>query len=120
AVPDILARIVEHKRVELAEARHRLPELEHAAAQRITDKRDFASALKQPGPSIIAEIKKASPSKGLLVRSFDPSAIAREYEWGGAVALSVLTDVQFFQGGLPDLEVARSTVRIPVLRKDFT
>lgn len=120
AVPDILARIVDHKRVELADIRHRLPELERTAVDRSCDRRNFAAALRRPGPSIIAEVKKASPSKGVLVESFDPAAIATAYQSGGAAALSVLTDVRFFQGGLADLEAARSAVAIPALRKDFT
>jgi indole-3-glycerol phosphate synthase len=71
-------------------------------------------------PAIIAEIKKASPSKGVLVEEFDARRIARAYNRGGAAAVSVLTDTKFFQGSLADLEAARQEVKTPVLRKDFT
>jgi indole-3-glycerol phosphate synthase len=120
AVPDILARIVEHKRSELVLDRARRGELERRAAER-TDYRDFRGGLEARTPAIIGEIKKASPSKGTLSRGdFDPAAIAREYFRGGAAALSVLTDREFFQGSLADLEDARAAVSLPVLRKDFT
>ncbi len=119
AVPDILARIVEHKRSELAQDRARRGDLERRADAR-KDHRDFRAALTSNSPAIIAEIKKASPSKGVLANQFDPVAIARMYASGGAAALSVLTDRQFFQGKLDDMEAARSAVTLPVLRKDFT
>lgn len=119
AVPDILARIVDHKRAALdALAAHR-PELERRARER-TPARDFKAALTANPPAIIAEIKKASPSKGVFTRDFHPEAIAATYAAGGAAALSVLTDEAFFQGGLADLQAARAAVTIPVLRKDFT
>jgi len=119
AVPDILARIVEHKRAELVRDSPRRGELERRAADR-ADYRDFRGALTARPPSIIGEIKKASPSKGVLADQFNPASIARMYLSGGAAALSVLTDRQFFQGGLADLEAARAAVSLPVLRKDFT
>src|SRR5579863_10026335 len=119
AVPDILARIVEHKRAELPASLPHRAELEKRAAQR-TDFRDFRRALTNHAPAIIGEIKKASPSKGTLAEAFDPAAIARTYAQGGAAALSVLTDREFFHGGLEDLAAARAAVPLPALRKDFT
>jgi len=118
-VPDILARIVDHKRSELRNTSQRRAGLERAAANR-TDVRNFQESLIKSEPAIIAEIKKASPSRGLLSDVFDPAAIARLYSSGGAAALSVLTDSEFFQGSLEDLQSARSVVELPVLRKDFT
>lgn len=119
-VPDILARIVDQKRQDLAQSPRDIHELERAAVEAAPDRRGFRSALESHTPAIIAEIKKASPSKGLLSDSFDPPGIARAYERGGAAALSVLTDSQFFQGSFADLQAARATTGIPVLRKDFT
>ncbi len=98
----------------------RLDEWEKAAEARISERRDFRGALLARQPAVIAEIKKASPSKGVLAADFDPPRIARAYEDGGAAALSVLTDHQFFQGKLADLQAARAAVDVPVLRKDFT
>lgn len=119
AVPDILARIVEHKKAELAQSGRTMDDLERLAASR-PPSRDFAHALRANGPALIAEIKKASPSKGVLAENFDPPSIAGEYEAGGAAAISVLTDAHFFQGSIDDLQAARKAVSIPVLRKDFT
>ena len=119
-VPDILAKIVSQKRSDLAEARTRVAALEQLAEQRISERRDFRGALTTSQPAVISEIKKASPSKGLLAPDFNPAETARVYERGGAAALSVLTDETFFQGSLADLETARSAVSIPALRKDFT
>jgi indole-3-glycerol phosphate synthase len=115
AIPDILAEIVESKRRSLP---LRTPSLDRAAADSIATRRDFAAAL--AAPAIIAEIKKASPSKGILAPHFDPAATARAYQHGGAAALSVLTDQTYFQGSLDDLEAARAAANLPILRKDFT
>jgi indole-3-glycerol phosphate synthase len=119
-VPDILARIVDHKRAERSRACVPIHALEQQAEALRKDRRDFHAALLHPPAAIIGEIKKASPSKGLLSADFRPAESARRYERGGAAALSVLTDARFFQGNLGDLQCARTAVRIPVLRKDFT
>jgi indole-3-glycerol phosphate synthase len=119
-VPDILARIVARKREELASLAPELEDWERMAELRLAGRRDFRAALIAHAPAIVAEAKKASPSKGLLCRDYDPARIAAAYERGGAAALSVLTDQGFFQGSLADLERARAAVSLPVLRKDFT
>jgi indole-3-glycerol phosphate synthase len=120
AIPDILARIVAKKRENLASAKPPVAQWERQAEQARARRRNFRAALLSRTPAIIAEVKKASPSKGLLAVDFDPVRTASQYERGGAVALSVLTDVEFFQGSLGDLEAARAAVSLPVLRKDFT
>jgi indole-3-glycerol phosphate synthase len=117
-IPDILGRIVVRKQEELAASKVSRAELEARAKTQV--RRDFAGALRSGKPAIIAEIKKASPSKGVLSPDFDPPKTARQYEAGGASALSVLTDRDFFQGSLADLEAARAAVKRPVIRKDFT
>jgi indole-3-glycerol phosphate synthase len=119
-VPDILARIAVRKREELAQRAHRLDEWERLAESRRAGRRDFRAALRARAPAVIAEVKKASPSKGVLCADFDPAAIAAEYRRGGASAISVLTDESFFQGSLDHLEAVRAAVDVPVLRKDFT
>jgi indole-3-glycerol phosphate synthase len=119
-VPDILARIVARKRADLARQVLPLEAWERAAELRLRSRRDFRAALAAGPPAIIAEIKKASPSKGVFSHDFAPARIARAYQSGGAAALSVLTDGPFFQGSLADLEAARAAVSLPVLRKDFT
>jgi indole-3-glycerol phosphate synthase len=119
AVPDVLARIAAFKEAALPEARRRRESLARQADRR-TDFRDFRAALEARSPAIIAEIKKASPSQGVFTHRFDPAALARQYTAGSAAALSVLTDAEFFQGSLEDLQAARSAAPVPVLRKDFT
>ncbi len=120
SVPDILAKIADHKRSELTQCIGQLDDYAQRAQHRSDHRRDFAAALIAEVPAILSEVKKASPSKGLLSHDFDPARIARSYEEGGAAALSVLTDERFFQGSLTDLAAARAAVRLPVLRKDFT
>jgi indole-3-glycerol phosphate synthase len=118
--PSILAEIVQHKQAELAELRPHASRLEQQARERTSPARSFKSALAKDGPSIISELKKASPSKGLLAANYNPVSIARSYEQGGASALSVLTDRRYFQGSLQDLVDARAACALPALRKDFT
>ena len=119
-IPDILARIVEQKQAESVLRRGLAAQFERMAEAALSARRDFRAALSANPPAIIAECKKASPSKGLLAPNYDPAAMARQYEDGGAAALSVLTDEKFFQGSLVDLQTARASVSLPVLRKDFT
>jgi indole-3-glycerol phosphate synthase len=116
-IPDILAQIVERKKLELC---CRDEGVQRLAETSIANRRDFLKAITNHQPAIIAEIKQASPSKGLLAQQFNPVAIARAYEQGGAAALSVLTDEKHFRGSLADLESARAAVSLPALRKDFT
>jgi indole-3-glycerol phosphate synthase len=123
--PDILRRILARKAQEIAERSARLPltqlrqKLSAAPATR-----GFVSALRgqlaRGEPAVVAEIKKASPSKGVLRADFRPAEIARSYERHGATCLSVLTDVDFFQGTDAYLQQARAACALPVLRKDFT
>lgn len=121
---DILKEIGESKRVEISAAKQILPEPEiRRRAESAQPARGFEAAIRakiEAGqPALIAEVKKASPSKGLIRESFDPAEIARSYQRGGAACLSVLTDAPFFQGGRNDLVAARAAVDLPVLRKDF-
>ena len=122
--PDILKRIVARKREEIDESISRTPIERMVELSKFADKtRGFYNALatktnnRQSG--VIAEIKKASPSKGVLCENFDPVEIAKSYENGGASCLSVLTDRDFFQGDPQNLIKARAAVSIPVIRKDF-
>jgi len=121
---DILQRIVAVKQEEVQQARRvrSLADL-HSDVAQAPPVRGFAAALQARvaagRPAVIAEVKKASPSKGVLREHFVPADIARSYEAGGAVCLSVLTDVQFFQGSTAYLQQARAACSVPVLRKDF-
>lgn len=120
-MPTILDRIVETKRHEIEAGRARLPEAE--LERRLADAaptRGFAAPLRGPGEvRVIAEVKKASPSAGVIRADFDPVEIARTYERHGAACISVLTDAPYFQGGLDHLTAVRAAVRCPLLRKDF-
>jgi len=118
----ILEEIVWHKETEVAALREKMPlaELQRLALT-APPPRDFVAALKQgkTQPALIAEVKKASPSKGVLRENFDPVEIALSYQRGGASCLSVLTDEKFFQGSFDNLAAIRAVVTLPLLCKDF-
>ncbi len=124
SAPTILKNILARKVEEVAERRETTPlaVLEERVAGQ-APRRDFTAAMHSKissgKPAVIAEIKKASPSKGLIRADFDPVKIARSYEKGGATCLSVLTDVDFFQGSDDFLKQAKSATHLPILRKDF-
>jgi indole-3-glycerol phosphate synthase len=121
----LLDSIIVHKRKELAAWKTAVPQARLGeAAARQAPPLDFAAALRQPGVSLIAEVKRASPSRGLLRPQLDPGQLAMTYAQGGAAAISVLTDERFFQGSLSDLAAVKAALRqagreVPVLRKDF-
>lgn len=122
--PDILQKILQRKAEEIAERCGKISQRE--LSQRVAEAgevRGFAGALQKKldagDAAVIAEIKKASPSRGVLREQFEPAAIAASYEQGGAACLSVLTDVDYFQGADEYLQQARAACRLPVLRKDF-
>jgi len=119
----ILDQIVEEKKREIARLSPAEITVDHLKKElERTEKRDFVAALRNPEArrvALIAEVKKASPSAGVICRDFDPVHIAREYEAAGANCLSVLTDEKFFQGSLEYLRQIRQAVKLPLLRKDF-
>ena len=119
---DILTSIVAHKRTEVAE-RLAAKSIQAMQAEAQPASRGFIQAIREPAeqgrPAVIAEVKKASPSKGVIRPDFHPADIARSYEAAGAACLSVLTDERFFQGAASHLQAARSATSLPILRKDF-
>ena len=118
---NILNRIVEARRESIAHRKRVLPEaaLKIAVEKKIPPPRGFSAALTRDGINIIAELKKCSPSKGLLREEYAPAVLASEFESAGAAALSVLTEEDFFHGSLADLKEASRVTKIPILRKDF-
>jgi indole-3-glycerol phosphate synthase len=123
-VAEILERILAAKREEVVASRKRTPiEALIARAAAMTPTRDFVGAIRAKhasgNPAVIAEIKRASPSRGVFRADFDAARFARSYQANGAACLSVLTDAPFFNGSAADLEAARAACALPVLRKDF-
>ena len=117
---NILDRIVEVRRESIAHRKRVLPDVAlKIAAQKVEPPRDFAGALSRNGFNIIAELKKASPSRGVIRAQYDPASLAPGLEAAGAAALSILTEEDFFSGSLADLKAARKVAQIAILRKDF-
>lgn len=116
----ILDRIVEARLVAIEHGKRRMPlAVMKMAVKKAAPVRDFAAALSRPGINIIAELKKASPSRGVLRTAFDAVALAEQLESAGAAALSILTEEEFFQGSLEFLRKAHAKTKVPLLRKDF-
>jgi indole-3-glycerol phosphate synthase len=118
---NILAHIVERRREAIAHRKRVLPEvaLRLAVEKKAPPVRDFAGALLRDGLNVIAELKKTSPSRGILRADYDPAELAPGLEAAGAAALSVLTEEEFFNGSLADLKAVSKATKIPILRKDF-
>jgi indole-3-glycerol phosphate synthase len=116
----VLDRIIEARRAAIAHRKKSVPETAlRFGVKHAKPARDFAAALTRDSLNVIAELKKASPSRGLIRADFDPVTLAKSFEAAGAVALSVLTEEEFFQGDLKHMRDARAAVGLPVLRKDF-
>jgi indole-3-glycerol phosphate synthase len=116
----VLDRILESRRAEVQHRKHVLPETAlKYGAKAASPQRDFSGALARDGLNVIAELKPASPSRGVIREPFDPIGLAAMLETAGAAALSVLTEPEFFNGSLKNMRDARKTVALPVLRKDF-
>jgi indole-3-glycerol phosphate synthase len=120
-IPDVLLKIVATKKIEIAKLYQEigLEEMKNRALSNKSIPASFKEALSQPGLSVIAEVKKASPSAGVIDPIFDYKTIAKAYESGEAAAISVLTDEEYFKGHLNYLIEIKSIVKIPILRKDF-
>lgn len=122
-LPSILSKIIETKHEEISAGRQQFSAADfRSRINDLAECRGFAPAIKstlEAGPAVIAEVKKASPSAGVIRENFDPPAIARSYQDGGAACLSVLTDEQYFQGHADFLKAAAAACSLPVLRKDF-
>lgn len=121
---DILNKIIATKQLEVAAAKQQKPlDVVQAEAKNVGEPRDFVGAIRakiaDKKAAVIAEIKKASPSKGVIRADFQPAEIAKSYDRGGAACLSVLTDIEYFQGSPEYLKQARAACSLPVLRKDF-
>ncbi len=116
----ILDRIVEARRGSISHRKRVVPDVAlKIAAEKNEPARDFAGALSRDGFNVIAELKKASPSKGLIREAYEPAALAAQLAGAGAAALSVLTEEEFFLGSLGDLKAAKKAAAVPILRKDF-